>query len=93
MAKDSRTLYQFIQSIRETADPEAKIAFKVLFDIYDEETRSASPGRPRVRITAADLQKTIRLNESMGLTNAQAAKALGVSERTYYRMKLRTNLG
>ena len=89
MAKDSRTLYQFIQSIRDTADPNTVIPLRMLFEIYDEEARSTSPGRPRVRISAAELQKTIKLNESMGLTNAEAAKALGVSERTYYRMKIR----
>lgn len=90
MAKDSRTLYQFVQTLRDTADPNTVIPLRMLFEIYDEEARSASPGRPRVRISPTELAKTIRLNESMGLTNAEAAKALGVSERTYYRMKLRT---
>ena len=87
--KDSRTLYQFVSAIRVTADPEASIKLKTLFDIYDEESRGSSPGRPRVRIDPAELQKAIRLNEEAHLTNAQAAKALGVSERTYYRMKVR----
>ena len=89
MPKDSRTLYQFIAAIRENADPEASIKLKTLFDIFDEESRGSSPGRPRVNIEPAELQKAIRLNEAAHITNAQAAKALGVSERTYYRMKVR----
>ena len=91
MPKDSRTLYQFVAALRDTADPNTTIPLKMLFDIYDEESRGSSPGRPRAKIEPEELQKVIRLNEESRLTNAAAAKSLGVSERTYYRIKRRAD--
>lgn len=85
--KDRLTLQRYIGDLRGTADPSARIPLRVLFDIYDEEAGTKTGGRPKVDVNEAEVQRAIKLNESGRCTADEAARMLGVSRRTFFRLK------
>lgn len=90
MAKSDRlTLQRYVGDLRDTADPSARVPLRVLFDIYDEEVGGKSGGRPKMSVNDAELQRAIRLNDAGRCTADEAARMLGVSRRTYFRLKKR----